>query len=702
MKKFLPTIIISSFVLIFLIAPFAVKAQTPNVNPGSYGTQNTPKFDEKGQAAPPPGVAGDIVEVAQAGGGALFNLVGLVLSPLAKLILETMGYITYLTGVILNASVFYTIIQMSEKIGTLPAIDVTWKVVRDLANMGFIFMLLSASIMTIMGKEKGARELVVKMVIAAILVNFSLFFTKVIIDVANLLALTFYNAIAPNLAPGDYLSGGLSNSIVQVLKAQSLWDVRSILNGGTVFISVILSSVALLVTSFVFLAISVMLVVRYVVLIFVMILSPLMFMAMVFPQLNSYASRWSDALFGQAFFAPVYFLLTWITLVLIKGLNESVFVGAGPLAEGLASGGDTISAIPALINYAVIIIFLVATLIISKGVADKAGKEAKGLNKWAMGMAGGAALGSAGAIGRTTLGRAGQVIADSERLKKAAPTSRLARLALATGQKGAGASYDARSSKAFNNLSGTTGVSFGKGSGDKGYAKIVKDEVEKQKKIADSFKPSDFVVVEAEANLKKAKDSGDIEARVTAQKDVDKFKGLSKKDAEKRQGEISKEIDAEIDKNSYVVDEKKITDEIAAKNKELIETKDVGRRMEINDEINAMGITLSSAKEKADQARSAIKSKYQDLINGAKEITSAGNQRKEDYAKSLENPNKVIFVSRSNKEASLAIRKSIKEKSKEQNLAESIKALTEDKKDDKASSNSPSSPASGPTTPPTA
>lgn len=658
--------------------------------------------------------------------GFAFDLTGGLLSPIAVGIVKLVSYITMLSGVVLNASVYYTVVNMADSLSTnnLPALKVAWTTVRDLANMGFIFMLLYASIMTIVGKEKDARGIVVKMVIAAILINFSLFFTKVIIDVANLLALTFYSAIAPGaVGPDAFLSAGLSNNIIQALGAQTLWQSAGELDGSTVFIAAIMSSITLLVTAFVFAAMAVMFLVRYVVLIFVLILSPLMVLSSVFPALKDYSKKWWDALLNQAFFAPVFFILMWVTLTLITGISQSIFSSTSSLAGGLNASNFNADGVSVLINYAVILGFVVATLVISKSIADKASPIAANLNKWALGAAGGAGFGLAGLAGRRTLGAGGAAIADSERLKRAEEEGGFkgaaARLALAAGRKTSKSSFDVRASDTYGKISDTTGVGFGKAGGKGGFEQIVKDDAKKKKEVADSLKPSDIVVDEAKMKLKEAEDAlkGDennpekIRAKENAQNRLDALQGVSEDEIKKRQKtareENDKERDSRMANSPEIQEEERLIKEIEAKEKEIGETEDAGQRIALNDQITALKALKEDATKKASVIREEINKNHSDreeTIAKMKKVKSVGDTRKERYAERLVDPrilkgwaNPILFTSRGNKQAAAEIRKG--KKKVEDLVKDALKASGEVKDEKEAGGSEDNAPKPSKPTP---
>jgi len=431
-----------------------------------------------------------------------------VLEPfLATIVTYILKFVSLLSGLgalILNGVVYYTVVKVSENYSNIAAINESWGVVRDMANIAFIFLLLYASIQTIIGVGGDNKKLIVNIVIIAILINFSLFFTKIVIDISNVLSVLFYDAIAPGAlnATGTFSStqAGLSNAFMQHLNLTSLYkagaDNVAIDVGGIITVG-IMGSILLMIAAFVFFAVALMFIIRYVILILVIILSPLAFLGFVLPQTKKYKDQWIEALTGQAFFAPIYFMLTWITLRVLSGITQVSNATLGAAASStssigtLAVVGKTIKSadgvIPTLINFIVVIVFLIASLIISKEWANKVPGGVNKLTKWATGAAGGATIGMAGRFGRNTLGRAGSMIGDSKYLKDkqeaGGASGALARLALVTGRKTAGSSFDLRAT-------GVGGVLDAGKAQKGGYADVIKKRNEDKKKFADSLSPT--------------------------------------------------------------------------------------------------------------------------------------------------------------------------------------------------------------------
>src|SRR3990167_5267764 len=336
---------------------------------------------------------------------------------LSILILQIASLFTYLGGVILNFIVKFTVVEMAQHLKEIGTIDLAWSTMRDVANMGFIFVLLYAAIQTILGIGSDTKKLIVNIIVVAILINFSLFFTKLVIDASNVLAITFYDAIAPGALSSD-ASIGLSTSLMQPLGVQSIWKIAKSFEGEQLLTIGIMGTIVSLIAAFIFFAVAIMFVIRFVVLIFVLILSPIAFMAFVLPQLKKHADQWKDALIGQAFFAPIYFLLTWIVIVVARGMPTNTDTWANALTGVAGPNGELLppptTSIGIVVNFIIIIVLLITSLIIAKEWSGKAGSGVGKLTSWAMGAAGGATLGVAGRAGRYTLGAGAEAFKESK------------------------------------------------------------------------------------------------------------------------------------------------------------------------------------------------------------------------------------------------------------------------------------------------
>ena len=122
------------------------------------------------------------------------NISGCFLSFFDLVIYKTANYALLLSGGFFDAFVSFSL--NSESVDTNFANE-GWELTRDMANIGFIFILLYIAFRKILSIGGFTlQSIVIKLIIVALLVNFSLFFTKVVIDASNILALGFYNNIS--------------------------------------------------------------------------------------------------------------------------------------------------------------------------------------------------------------------------------------------------------------------------------------------------------------------------------------------------------------------------------------------------------------------------------------------------------------------------------------------------------------------------
>src|SRR3990167_4837671 len=100
-----------------------------------------------------------------------------------------LALVAYFFNILIGVTVNSTFLDSSF-------VSKAWGVVRDLSNIFFILILLYIAVKIILdlgGSE--AKKMIAKVIIIALLINFSMFFTHVVIDSSNILALVFYNKL---------------------------------------------------------------------------------------------------------------------------------------------------------------------------------------------------------------------------------------------------------------------------------------------------------------------------------------------------------------------------------------------------------------------------------------------------------------------------------------------------------------------------
>jgi hypothetical protein len=115
-------------------------------------------------------------------------------------------------------------------------------------------------------------------------------------------------------------------------------------NGDSPLIFFFGTIIVFLVLTYVFLAGAVMISVRFVALIFYIIFSPIMFLGWVFPGLDSYTKQFWKGLINQAFFAPAFLFMLYISFRLIQGYNFAGRTGTEVHTLGETAAGQSVTA----------------------------------------------------------------------------------------------------------------------------------------------------------------------------------------------------------------------------------------------------------------------------------------------------------------------------------------------------------------------
>lgn len=400
--------------------------------------------------------------------------VGKLLLGIAKLIFWVSGIFMMTMGVLLDYALQQTI--TSELYNNLKMVNTGWMVMRDIANMFFIFILLYIAITTILGLSGHSTKTMLRNVIlAALLINFSLFFTKVIIDAGNIIAVGFWNNMGVQkitLTDGTQKEAPTGPSAA-LRKSFDIQTVVSAVDTGdnmmtaTVFAG---GSILLFIIGFVFLAGAIMMIVRTITLLFLMILSPFGFIGLVIPKTSGFAHKWWDRLINESILAPVFLGMLYIVIQIVSlgGLNILTSGSKeGATFAGLFTG--KFSSIAILYSFFLICGLTIGSLKVAQSVAGDTAKVGIGWAKTVSGFMAGGAVGGMAALGQRGIGGSAEWLRQQKKLQDAATEKgikgMLARTVISGSSKAATASYDMRGSTV-----GRYVASFG-GSIDAGKAK---------------------------------------------------------------------------------------------------------------------------------------------------------------------------------------------------------------------------------------
>jgi len=231
-------------------------------------------------------------------------------------------------------------------------ITMAWKTVRGFINMFYLLVLVFLAIATILRiNQFNDKKLFFKVIFSAILVNFSMPITLVVIDFSNMLMTYFASAIDSINSAGTFFG---NTGYAEALQAETFWE--SVGANMTTFIINIVMAVMLFFTA-------VALLIRLVAYWVLIIIAPLAFFSIALPNSSSF-TEWKDKLVYYSFFGPIMLFFIWLALAL-SGFLKTAF-------EKAPSTGEN-SFTTFMVSYIVVLYLLYYGHDKSKSMAGKAG-----------------------------------------------------------------------------------------------------------------------------------------------------------------------------------------------------------------------------------------------------------------------------------------------------------------------------------------
>lgn len=312
------------------------------------------------------------------------------------------------------------------------AVITGWVIVRDVCNMFFVIILLVISIATILRVEAYSyKKLLPKLLLMAVLINFSKTICGIIIDFSQVIMLTFVNAFKAAAGANFWQAFGMqkmfsfSEMANQAQAAGNSWDIT-----GAALLSVIIILVATITVGI----LAVVLVARVVVLWTLIILSPLAYLLGSFPQGEQYAKQWWGEFTKNVVTGPVLAFFIWLALIVAGGGNgylELHYSASIPYDMGDPSDPNNLSSLVVGITMLLVgLMFTKQSGVVGSGLAgsalsglQRAGtaplRAARKMGSWGWGKAKGAAGSAAGTVSDFTYSKTGVALPFSERRKKA-------------------------------------------------------------------------------------------------------------------------------------------------------------------------------------------------------------------------------------------------------------------------------------------
>lgn len=277
-----------------------------------------------------------------------------------------------------------------------------WEIVLQFTNLGFVLAIIIIAFATILRRESyGMKKILWKLVVAALLVNFSLVIAGGFLNISQVL--TDYFLSKATLEGQGFSS--FAENFAAMFKIQAFFKVASVTEGfddsvlsgvaaiGNTFGAGVLTNIAslALLTSFtligalVLLAVAIMLLIRYVYMAILLILLPAVWLAWIFPNTDKYWKEWWDKFIRWTFFPPIMIFFLYLDVYIMETQKEyvkGIIAGVNPVAK---SSLDLTFGFDAIGNLIIIFGLVIGGLLVANKLSIIGAKEfygvAQGANK---------------------------------------------------------------------------------------------------------------------------------------------------------------------------------------------------------------------------------------------------------------------------------------------------------------------------------
>ena len=290
-------------------------------------------------------------------GNILFQILDIVSNPwdslaglIGNLLISLTSTLLALSGSLFDLLIEHTIVKFAGTLtdtGLMTNIEKVWSAFRDIGNIVIIGMFVFVAISIILDLQTyGEKKMIARLLIVAILINFSLFFTKIVIDASHITARQFYTAITKVVSTteqGTQQIGNSNETNIRSVGISAAFMAKSGIVGGfdtqnfrkrieqnngspftTILIYSFLVSALIFTVAIILLYGSFLLASRGILLVILMITSSLAFATYLIPSMDGSKygwKAWRDTLLKTSFMAPLLLLFIWASLFILQSGN---------------------------------------------------------------------------------------------------------------------------------------------------------------------------------------------------------------------------------------------------------------------------------------------------------------------------------------------------------------------------------------------
>ena len=246
-------------------------------------------------------------------------------------------------------------------------VQAAWGIMRNIANGAFIIMFLAIIISQLTGfgiSNYGIKKMLPRLIIAAILVNLSIYICQIAVDLSNILG---YGLRAGLGGIGDGISA--ANSVLKSGQGGETWGgiALTVLAGATAAVLALAVLIGALVSGLVVMVtIAALLIARKALIVILIVISPLAFVAFLLPNTEKFFSKWRSTFVGLLMVFPIVGLL----------------FGGGILAGSIVKAGatDADNMVMQIVGELIKVLPLIAVWSVLKKAIDVAGAIGQHIN----------------------------------------------------------------------------------------------------------------------------------------------------------------------------------------------------------------------------------------------------------------------------------------------------------------------------------
>ncbi len=293
-----------------------------------------------------------------------------VFGPMGTAVLTILSIIAYTFNRVIGALITLMIqilvnVASFDNIIDVPTVKIGWLVVRDLCNMSFILIFLFIAFATILRIESfSVKKALPKLLIVAVLINFSRSIFGIVIDFSQVIMLSFVHTFSEG--QGWFIDMFNTQHLMEIKKSNESfteWDTVLVL------IAAVFAAIVTLIVITVMVAV---LVVRLVLLWVYTILSPLAFLGFAFDPIKKYVGFiWTDFI-KQVTIGPILAFFIWLALTTANQSANQLGGNEGKVSVGYG----TFFTDPMFQSFLIVIALLIAGLMVAQKMGGAAGSIA--------------------------------------------------------------------------------------------------------------------------------------------------------------------------------------------------------------------------------------------------------------------------------------------------------------------------------------